>query len=117
MNFEEFADLCSAILAENNGENIVIYNVENKVKATKRIVVCEQKDILQTKHLAKLFLEKISTTQKPLHTDGIYRGEWVVFDFEDVIVHVLTTENKNKYNFDKLYKDAECKRFSLQQSL
>ena len=100
LNFAEF-------LQNEQGEDIKIYNVENKIKTTKRVVLCQKEKECDTKKLAKHFLDYVSEIQKPIHVDGIFKGEWVVFDFEDIIVHIITEHTKQKYNIDKMYKDCE----------
>lgn len=107
MNYSQLALNFAEFLQNEHGEEIKIYNVENKIKTTKRVVVCQKEKEIDAKKLAKDFLEYANATQKPLHVDGIFKGEWVVFDFEDVIVHIITEHAKQKYNLDKMYKDCE----------
>ena len=107
MDYCQLAQTFATFLQEQQGEEIKIYNVENKIKTTKRVVVCQKEKDVDAKKLAKQFLDYVSDIQKPLHVDGIFKGEWVVFDFQDVIVHIITEHTKQKYNIDKMYKECE----------
>ena len=40
-----------------------------------------------------------------LHTDGIFKGVWIVLDFKDVVIHIFTRDTRAKYNIEKLWKD------------
>ncbi|MBQ3493864.1 MAG: ribosome silencing factor [Clostridia bacterium] len=102
MDFEHLTAECQKFLADNGAENICVYNSKNS-KATKKIVVATKPDEQDVKKLAKQFQEYIKQFKNPLHTDGIFKGEWVVFDLEEVIVHILTDSTKKKYNLDKMF--------------
>ena len=39
--------------------------------------------------------------------EGHNSGEWVLADFKHVIVHVFTQEMRDKYNLERLWKDAD----------
>ena len=41
----------------------------------------------------------------PLHTEGRDGNTWMVLDYAHIMVHVLTRENREFYNLDKLYGD------------
>ena len=107
MDFEQISQSFAEFLQNNQGEDVKLYNVEQKSKTTKRVVVCSKEKEADCKHLAKSFLEYATGILKPTHVDGIFKGEWVVFDFEDIIVHIITDHAKQKYNLDKMYKDCE----------
>lgn len=41
------------------------------------------------------------------HIDGAFRGEWIVIDCEDIIIHIFTEQARIKYNLEKLWKDSK----------
>ena len=43
---------------------------------------------------------------RPLRTDGPLTGDWMVLDFFDVIVHVMHTEARARYDLEGLWGDA-----------
>ena len=44
---------------------------------------------------------------KPLHTEGaIRRSDWVLLDFDDLVVHVFTEDRRAYYALDSLWGDA-----------
>ena len=44
--------------------------------------------------------------QKPLSVTGKEKGEWVVIDYGDLVVHVFFEPSRQFYNFDELWAEA-----------
>ncbi len=43
---------------------------------------------------------------KPLSVEGQQKGEWVLIDFFDIVVHVFTEDARNLYDISGLWMDA-----------
>ena len=43
---------------------------------------------------------------KPLHKEGAGRSDWVLLDFDDMVVHVFTEDRRAYYGLDSLWGDA-----------
>lgn len=102
-------DKLSLDIAKNiigfNIKNVDIYDVHNKCKIAKRFVVCVVDNCMLSKKIATSVKELCKPIVPCLHTDGIIKGDWIVIDYKDVIVHIFTKNTYQKYNFDKLWKD------------
>lgn len=44
--------------------------------------------------------------QRPTHVEGYDRGEWVLLDFFDFVVHVFTPNARAFYGLDRLWGNA-----------
>jgi ribosome-associated protein len=44
---------------------------------------------------------------RPALTEGYARGEWVLIDYFDFIVHVFTPSTREFYGLERLWGDAE----------
>lgn len=44
---------------------------------------------------------------EPLNKEGHQTGRWVLLDYGDIIVHVFHREEREFYNLEKLWVDAE----------
>ncbi len=52
--------------------------------------------------------EKMHTNGYELkHKEGYSSGRWVLLDYGDIIVHVFHKEDRNFYNLERLWADAE----------
>ena len=43
----------------------------------------------------------------PTHFEGRDNNGWIVLDYSSVIVHIFSRENRDFYQLEKLYGDAE----------
>lgn len=43
---------------------------------------------------------------RPISVEGLPRGEWVLLDFVDVVVHVFAEDARSLYDLDGLWMDA-----------
>ena len=43
---------------------------------------------------------------RPVHTEGLEEGRWVLIDFIDLVVHIFHPERRDFYNLETLWGDA-----------
>lgn len=48
-----------------------------------------------------------SLGRKPSHTEGYPRGEWILMDYVDFVVHIFTPSSRGYYDLERLWGDAE----------
>lgn len=41
------------------------------------------------------------------HKEGKQKGEWVLIDFEEVVVHIFNRELRDYYSLERIWNDAE----------
>ena len=106
MDIDELAVGLGNVLFDFFAKNVEVWQVEEKNKLTKRIVVATMKNNQEAKKIAYYIKENLGEI-KCLHTDGIFKGDWIVLDLGDVIVHIFIKETRQKFNLEKLYRDAK----------
>jgi ribosome-associated protein len=86
------------------GVDAKAFLVDNIVGYTDWIVIVTGTSTRHTKTLAHKVEEKvrIDLNIKAIGTEGESEGEWVLIDFGDVVVHVLTAEMRDYYQLEKL---------------
>jgi ribosome-associated protein len=43
---------------------------------------------------------------RPLHVEGYNRGQWILLDYGDVVVHVFDSQTRGFYALERLWADA-----------
>ena len=57
---------------------------------------------LENKRFADAFMKEFGLEQMP---EGYSRGEWIIFDLGEVIIHSFAADKREKYNLDKLWQN------------
>ena len=94
-------------LLELEAKDVELLQVEQKSKLAKRMIVCTALDCSHAKNMANQLKEYLFDITRCFHIDGIFKGEWIVMDFDDIVVHIFTKETRQKFSIEKLYKDAK----------
>ncbi len=103
-------ELAQALACEADslkGENIEILDVSDLLYVTDYFVMVTTRSARQTKALG----ESLKTTAKADignrgAIEGSARSEWMLCDFDDVVVHILTESAREFYDLDTLWADA-----------
>ena len=107
IDVDEIVEEMSRFFVDNGAINVLILDVEKKTKTAKRLLLATAKSSLFAKSLALDFKQTFSKQMPCIHSDGVFKGDWVVLDFKDIIVHIFTKETRSKFNIEKLYKDSK----------
>jgi ribosome-associated protein len=49
---------------------------------------------------------------RPLHTEGYENAQWVLLDYNSIIVHIFQQETREYYKLEELWADAELEIIS-----
>lgn len=107
MEIESLAKNMQQFLDEAGALDVEVYDTEKRCNYAKRIIICTAKDNILARKVAHLLKDKFKTENQCFHTDGMIKGEWVILDFHDVIVHIFTTEARHKFNIDKMWERTQ----------
>lgn len=94
-------------LLEYGALNVQVIQTQDKSKIAKRLVICTAQANPIAKKMAIELKEFFKPMIQSLHTDGMIKGEWIVIDYKDIIVHIFTKQARLKYNLEKLWKDSK----------
>ena len=88
-------------LKENKCKDISVYNSISDNNLNDIVVVISHSNIAKNKEFAEKFMKDVDLD---IYPEGFYKGEWIVFDFNDIVIHSFVSSVREKYNLDKLYK-------------
>ena len=96
------------VAAEKQAQDIVVLDVRGIVGFTDFFVISNgstgrQVNAIRDEVVSQLKKEKVL----PLQYEGSTASGWLLVDYGDVIVHIFAHEQREYYQLDKLWTDAE----------
>lgn len=88
------------LLSANKMKNVSVYDLSTNSEG-KFVVLSTSNKVQDSKKVADIIAEKYHYVWK---IEGYNKGEWIVFDFEGLTLHIFLAKVRDKYNLDKLYK-------------
>lgn len=108
---EDYINLSKKIavkLNELGAKKIEILDVSKKTNLGKIFIFSSVTGTDNAKIIATKLQEFLALKNFELeHIDGQFKGEWIILDFKDIIIHIFQNEVRNKFNIEKLWKDAK----------
>lgn len=106
---KELAIACAAALDENKAEDIRVLDVTGISPLTDFMVICSGNSMPHLKALLRdtegIVMEKLG--QKPYSGEGRAETNWVVLDYFDVMVHIMSEDARVTYDLENLWGDAK----------
>ena len=93
-------------LEDMKGRDIIALNITDKASFADYMVICSGNSNRHVKSLANsVGMECRAQGLEPLGMEGNDIGEWSLVDLGDIIVHVMTDEQRDKYNLEQLWAE------------
>jgi ribosome-associated protein len=74
---------------------------------TDYFVICSGTNERQVQAIADAIQERLRANRvRALHVEGYNRGQWVLLDYGDLVVHVFQEEPRRFYALERLWGDA-----------
>lgn len=103
----EVAQLISRAGLEKKAEDLVILDVAELSGFADYFVIMSGRSTRHVQGLAAAIDHDLSSKRlKNSSTEGLEDGQWVLLDFNDVIVHIFYSETREFYDIEGLWHDA-----------
>ena len=108
MDSKKLAQLCRDYADNKKAENLVILDVRDLSSVTDYFVIASGSSEPHLRAIVGEITDRLREEHdlRPTRTDGSLQGAWVVLDFFDVIVHVMRTDARQRYDLEGLWGDA-----------
>jgi len=96
------------ILDNKKAMDIRILDVSRVCSFTDYFVICSGANEKHIQTLAEELEEKLKERlgMKPSHVEGVGNAEWVLMDYFDMVVHIMSLEAREFYELDRLWADG-----------
>src|SRR5882724_4342445 len=109
MDSKKLAQLCRDFADNKKAEDVAVLDVRKLSSVTDYFVIATGTSQPHLRAIVEEITSKLRDEHdlRPARTDGMSSGTWVVLDFFDVIVHVMHTEVRQRYDLEGLWGDAK----------
>lgn len=105
----ELALAAAQAAADKKAEKIVIIDVSEHLVITDAFVLASAPNERQVTAIVDAVEEallQLPEKAKPTRREGERAGRWVLLDFNDIVVHVQHSDEREFYALDRLWKDC-----------
>ena len=93
---------------EKKAVDIVVLDLRGLASFTDYFVICTGTSHRQIESVADQVETSLKAlAQRPSHKEGYPRGEWVLMDYVDFVVHIFTVKSREYYDLERLWRDAQ----------
>jgi ribosome-associated protein len=99
--------LCTRAALDKKAIDLVVLDVGALTSITDYLIICTGRSDRQVQSIAQAIQDAVeSTGARPLSVEGLRRGQWVLLDFADVVVHVFYQPVREFYDLERLWEHA-----------
>ena len=104
---EQLARALVEAVADRKAEDIVLLDLRSISVISDFFVICSGTSERQINTLVRTLVDKADEMGYPSkRIEGTSDGGWVLIDFEDVIAHVFSPQQRAFYRLEELWRDA-----------
>jgi len=101
------------VIADKLGVDIVALDMTEQMLLSEVFLIATATNDRQVEAIADAVFEELAKIgEKPIRREG--KGQWVLLDYSDLVVHIQSEELRSFYMLDRLWND--CPRIALQIS-
>lgn len=103
-----------SIVEEKKGHDPILLNLQGISTVTDYFLIVTGNTTTQVKAITENLDEKLPKVGVPvLHVEGLPEAKWVLVDAGDLVIHVMTPEQREFYHLERLWGDAKEVSFSV----
>jgi ribosome-associated protein len=96
-----------AAAEDRKAVDLRVLHLEKVSDFTDYFLICSGTSERQVQAIADAVQEKMREERvRPLHVEGFNRGQWVLLDYGDFVVHIFQEEPRRFYSLERLWGDA-----------
>lgn len=90
------------------GEEILVLDFEKKSSLCDKVVICTARSDRNAQAIADELEKRLKVIgEEKLGLEGYNEGDWILIDFDDVIVHIFLREAREHFKLEQLWAQAK----------
>ena len=103
------------IIYDKAGKNIYVVDVRGMSNLCDYCIIAEGTVDRHVKAIGRSIQKEMSILgQKPVKVEGEQEGHWVILDYLNVMVHILTPAFREKYRLERLWDEGTIVDLNLE---
>ncbi len=99
--------LASRAALEKKAIGLVVLDVAELTSIADHLVICTGRSDRQVQSIARAIEETLEQNGiRPVAIEGARRGQWILMDYRDVIVHIFYQPVREFYDLERLWDHA-----------
>ena len=99
--------LCVRFALEKKAYDLILMEVGEFTSLADYFLICTGRSDTQVQAITQGIEENLGRLgMRPLSTEGYPRGQWVVMDYDDVVVHIFYEPVREFYDLERLWTRA-----------
>ncbi len=104
MNRKETQAQIINALEDTKAQEITVLDVRKKSDMTDFMIIVTGNSTRHVKSMAGNLIKAMKDLgEQPFGSEGETNGEWVLVDFENIVVHIMQRDVREFYNLEKLW--------------
>ena len=110
---EALARLAAEACDDRKAVDIRLIRVDEVSSLADWFVICSGLTDVQVRAIARSVQDRLESEagRRPLRGEGQSEGRWVLIDYGEVIVHVLTPQERSFYDLESFWGHGEQQRY------
>lgn len=106
---KQIVEVITEALLSRKGKEITVLDVSELTTLTDYFVVCHGNSDVQIKALADAVEDDVreKAGEKPWKKEGLQGRSWVILDYVNIVVHIMSKEKRDFYGIERMWNDAE----------
>ena len=111
---EALARLAAEACDDRKAVDIRLIRVEDVSSLADWFVICSGLSDVQVRAIARSVEDRLEeeTQRLPLRREGQREGRWLLLDYGELIVHVLTPQERHFYDLEAFWRHGEQHRYT-----
>lgn len=103
----EAAIACARAALDRKAYDLVVLDVRELTSLADFFVICTGRSDTQVQAIAEhVEIERKHAGHPPLGVEGFRKGQWVIVDFGDIVLHVFNEPTREFYDLERLWAKA-----------
>lgn len=108
MNAKEMAKLAIEALEDKKAEDIKVIDISEISTIADYFIIASGTNKSQIQTMTDNIAEVLTKAGHPeKHIEGYQNANWILMDFQDIIVHIFDKENRLFYDLERIWRDGK----------